>query len=234
MLTQYLTQTAQLLQNPAAPVTLYATGDLIGYINTARYQLAGESGCVRTIGTLPITPSSQFYNFAAVTGLPASVQGIYAIRQITRTSGTGQIYLGSRSYPWAELYWLNNATPVAAAPTEWAQYGNGVTGSIVLNTTPDAAYVLNCDCTCQPIPLVTDATAEAIPYPFQDCVAFLAAWYAYLSAQRQSDADKMYGRYQEYLDRARKISVPNVLGSQYDMTIIAPSAAPQASGGGGR
>lgn len=229
MLNSYLTATAQLLQNPAAPSTLYATSDLTGWINTARTQLAGESGCVRAIGTLAVTGAAQYYNFSAITGFAASIAGPYAIRQITRVSGSGQVYMGSRSYPWAELYWLNNAAPVAAAPTAWAQYGQATTGSILLDKTPDTSYTLNCDCTCQPIALVTDSTAEAIPYPFTDAVPYLAAWYAYMSSQRQSDADKMYQRYGEFLNRARVISVPKVLSSQYDQ--LPPAPAPQQQGG---
>ncbi len=216
MLTLYLQQTAQLLQNPAAPVTLYAVSDLTGWINTARTQLAGESGCIRAIGTLVVTGAAQYYNFSAITGFAAGIAGPYAIRQITRVSGSGQVYVGSRSYPWAELYWLNNAAPVAAAPTEYAQYGNATTGSIVLNTTPDASYTLKCDCTCQPIALIDDTTAEAIPYPFQDAVCYLAAYYAYLSSQRQQDAQGKYAQYKEFVGRARAISVPSVLPNQYD------------------
>lgn len=227
MLNLYLTQTAQLLQNPAAPTTLYATSDLTGYINTARTQLAGESGCVRAIGTLAVTGASQYYNFSSIVFTNTAIQGAYAIRQVTRISGGGQVYMGSRGYPWAELYWLNNAAPVVTAPTEWSQYGIATTGSILLDTTPDTSYSLNLDCTCQPIALVTDSTAEAIPYPYTDAVPYLAAWYAYMSSQRQADADKMYQRYGEFLNRARTISVPHVLSSQYDQM-----PAPQQGGGG--
>lgn len=232
MLTQYLTQTAQLLQNPAAPTSLYSTSDLTGYINTARTQLAGESGCVRALGALAITSASQSYNFSAITFTNPGIQNAYAIRQILINSGTGNLYMGSRSYPWALTYWLNNPAPVAAQPTEWAQYSNATTGSLTLDKKPNANYTLTCDCTCEPIPLATDSTVEVIPYPFQDCVPFYAAFYAYLSAQRQQDAQGKYQQYKEYLDRARKISVPNVLGFQYDMSQTAPTAAPQAGGGG--
>lgn len=232
MLTLYQTQTQQLLANPAAPSLLYALSDLTTFINTARTQLAGESGCVRSLATLSVTSVSQVYQFASITNLPASVQGVYQIRQMSRVAGTGQAYMGIRSYPWAEVFWLNTAAPVAQAPTEWAQYGNGVTGSLVLNNKPDQNYVLIPDATCYPVLLATDITPEAIPYPFTDAVSYLAAYYALMSSQRQSDADKMYARYQEFLNRARKISVPNVLPQMYDQAITAPVQAPQQGGGG--
>ena len=230
MLSYYLLQTQQILANPSAPTSLYATADLTTWINTARTQLAGETECIRAIGSLPITSGVQTYLFSSITSSVVGVRNVYAVRQITVTSGSGQVYLGSRNYPWAELYWLNNATPVAARPTEWAQYGQATTGSLVLNTPPDTNYVLNCDATWQPIPLVTDTTAEAIPYPFQDAVPFYAAFLAYLSSQRQSDAKEKYAQYNEMVARARKISISNVLGFQSAMFQEAP-AAPQQGGG---
>ena len=235
MLTYYQTQTTQLLANPGAPTPLYATTDITTWINTARTQLAGETGCIRLIGTLPITASSQTYPFSSITTSVTGAQNVYAVRQTTITSGTGQVYLGSRGYPWATLYWLNNSAPVAAQPTEWAQYGQGATGSLIFNTTPNASYTVNCDCTWEPIPLVSDSTTELIPYPFQDAVCYFAAYLAYMSSQRQGDADRMYGRYQEFVNRSRKISIPNVLGFQYDMSQPSPTVAPQGpQQGGGR
>ncbi len=233
MLTLYQTQTQQLLANPAAPSILYSLSDLTTYINTARTQLAGESGCIRGLTTLSVTSVTNLYSFGLIANLPSGVQGIYAVRQATRASGSGNVYMGSRSFPWAELYWLNNAAPVAAAPTEWSQYGIGVTGSLIVNPKPDASYVLTLDTTCYPVALATDATVEAIPYPYTDIVSYMAAYYALMSSQRQADADKMYARYQEYLTRARKISIPNVLAGQYDQAITAPlpPQAQQTAGG---
>lgn len=231
MLNLYLSQTQMLLANPAAPSLLYSTNDLTTYINTARTQLAGESGCIRAIGTLSVTSVTNSYQFASITNLPASVQGVYQIRQMACVAGSGAVYMGSRSYPWAQLYWLNNAAPVAGQPAEWAQYGNGVTGSLIVNPIPDASYILNPDVTCYPVLLALDTTPEAIPYPFTDCVSYLAAYYALMSSQRQQDADKMYGRYQEFLNRARKISVPNVLPMQYDQSITAPLSSGSKDGG---
>lgn len=237
MLTLYQTQTQQLLANPAAPTILYSLSDITAYINTARTQLAGESGCVRALTTLSVTSASQVYQFASITSLPASVQGVYQVRQMNLVSGSGQVYMGSRSFPWAELYWLNNPSPTPAVPTEWAQYGNATTGSLILNTLPDQTYVLIPDVTCYPVLLTTDTTPEAIPYPYTDCVSYLAAYYALMSSQRSQDADKMYGRYQEFLTRARKISIPNVLSMQYDQAITTPLPQPVqqslAGGGGG-
>lgn len=216
MLNTYLSNTALLLQNPAAPTALYTTANLTTFINTARTQLAGQTECVRSVGSLTVTPAAQLYNFASITGLPASVQGVYNIRQASYVSGSGQIYMGSRPYPWAQLYWLNSATPATGSPSEWSQYGIGVGGSLLINPTPSGTFTVLMDCSCVPVQLVSDTTSEAIPYAFQDAVPYFAAYYAYMSAQRQSDADKMLQRYEDFVGRAKTIAVPNVLPEQYD------------------
>jgi hypothetical protein len=62
---------------------------------------------------------------------------------------------------------------------------------------------LNLDMVFLPIDLVDDTSYEAVPYPWTDAVPFYAAWYAYMSMQRQSDAQLMLGRYGEVLRRGR-------------------------------
>jgi hypothetical protein len=228
-LNAYVSATQLLLSNPAAPATLYSTANITQFVNTARVQLAGESECCRATGNLAVITGSISYNFSAITNLPAGAAGAYNVRQVTRVSGSGQVYMGPRPYPWAVNYWLNNAAPVAAAPTEWSQYGIGATGSLIVNPAPNQNYTLNLDVAAVPSALTTDTTPEIIPYAYTDCVPFFAAFYAYMSAQRQSDADKMYTRYQEFLGRARKIAVPNVLPMQYDQMEV-PPARPQAGG----
>lgn len=216
MLNSYLSNTALLLQNPGAPTTLYTTANLTTFINTARTQLAGQTECVRGTVTLSVTSLTNVYNFSSITTLPTGVQGVYNVRQASRVSGTGYAYMGSRPYPWAKMYWLSGSAPAAAAPTEWAQYGIGTTGSLVLDHVPNTTYVLSLDASCYPVLLTDDSTAEAIPYPYQDAVPFFAAYYAYMSAQRQEDADVMLRRYEDFVKRAQKDSVPNVLSNQYD------------------
>ena len=54
-----------------------------------------------------------------------------------------------------------------------------------------------------PVDLVTDATPDAIPYPWVDAVPFLAAYYAYMAFQRQADANMFMERYREIMRRIR-------------------------------
>lgn len=233
-LNSYVSQTQHLLSNPAAPTTLYSTSDITSYVNIARLQLAGETKCIRRIVQLAVTSASNTYAFSAVTGLPTGGQAIYNVRQILRVNGAGQTYMGPRPYPWAQLYWLSNASPVAAAPAEWSQYEIGVEGNLIVNPTPDTNYTLNLDASIQPISLASDADVELIPDRYTDAIPYYAAYMAYMSAQRQSDADMMMGRYSNFVKRAQGIAVPNILPELYDQhTEMAGPPAPSGGGLGG-
>lgn len=220
MLTSYLNATGLLLQNPVAPTPLYSTANLTTFINTARSQLAGETECIRVMGYLPLVAGVQIYPFSnIVTGvLTMGVQGVLNVRNAWRSVASGQVWIRPRPFEWMSLYGLNNAVPEQGPPTEWAQYAQGVTGSIYVTPVPDTAYQLNLDMVCYPIPLVDDTTVEAIPYLWTDAVPFFAAFYALMSAQstsRDADADKMFQRYQLFAQRARQASTPSVLSGMY-------------------
>lgn len=227
-LNAYILNTQLLLQNPPAPTALYSTANLTTFINTARLQLAGETECIRATCTLSVTSSGSLYPFSSITSLPTGIAGTYNVRQATYVSGSGQVYMGSRPYPWAVSYWLNNPSPTSGSPSEWSQYGTGVTGSLLINPPPSGNFVLNLDCSCQPITLAVDADPEAISYPYTDAVPYMAAYYAYMSAQRQQDANTMLQRYEDFINRARKTVVPTILPMQYDERQPAP---PQQGGG---
>ena len=90
-----------------------------------------------------------------------------------------------------------------------------------------------------PIALVDDTTPEAIPYLWTDAVPFFAAYFALLSAQagaRQAEADRMFARYQEFTNRARRFATPSVLPFIYPQSgnpVQANQLGLQPAGGGG-
>ncbi len=233
MLTQYLTDLKNLLQNPSSPTSLYDNTSLTRYLNIARGQVATEGECVRVIGTIQTTIGLRSYNFSALNiGVVATtgVQGVMHVRRINYNVASGQKWFTGRSWEYFDLYHINNPVPDSGPPAAWAQYaqgsagtntGSGASGSFYIDPLPDIAYTLNCDCVCYPQPLVTDGDVEAIPYPWTDAVPFFAAYYAYLSSQtgaRQADADRMYGRYQEFLSRARRSANPSVNKFAYEQS----------------
>lgn len=252
MLTSYETNLQNLLQLPTAPSTLYTTATLDNWINIARGQLAGEGACIRAIGTIPTVVGQRAYNFSSISfGVSATtgIQGAINVRRISYNVASGQQWIPPREWEYYDLYHLNNPVPVNGPPKVWAQYAQGAatpasgstaTGSFYLDPPPDAIYTLNCDCMCYPIILATDGTIEAIPYLWTDAVPFFAAYYAFLSSQtgaRQADAERMYGYYKEFLNRARMASNPSVNRSQYEQAADPASinklgVQQQARGGG--
>lgn len=222
MLNAYLAQTQALLQNPAAPSNLYAPSQLTTWINLARGQLAGEAECIRYYASLDTVADQQVYPFADInTGTPSAngIGGVFNVKQITVNVAAGAQFIYNRSFQWFNLFFIAQPAPEPDIPTDWAQYSQGSTGSLYFNPIPDTIYALNLDCVCLPINLVDDTTVEAIPYPWTDCVPFFAAFYAYMSAQRQADADKMYQRYQQYVQRARGMSNPSVLKKNFAQAV---------------
>ena len=241
MLNFYISATQQLLQNPQAGNALYATSNITGWINLAHSQLAGENQCIRYYGTLDLPTASRVANFTSInTGASATngIQGVFNLKQVSLQIGSGAAFIRARSFPWFTQYHLMQIVQILGPPKVYAQYSQGVNGSIYVDPIPDQEYTLNVDCVCYPIPLVDDTTVEAIPYPWTDCVPFFAAWYAYMGAQRQADADLMYKRYQIYADRARSMSNPDVLTHLYpqaqDVTLQNKLGIdPRKQGGGG-
>lgn len=223
-LTAYETQTQRLLQNPKSPTTLYATSDIDSWINTARGQVAIEFECVRTLGTITTVLNQRNYNFASINiGVSATngIQGALHMRSMRYAVASGFQWVTPRAWEWFELYDLNNPVPDSGAPREWAQYGQGQTGSFYIDKLPDQIYTLTNDCVCVPIPLVNDSTVEAIPYPWTDAVPYFAAYLALLSAQmgaRRADAEAMFGYYTTFGQRARQFSNPSLLRGNYEQS----------------
>lgn len=241
MLNTYITQTQQMLANPPAPATLYSTSDITSFINRARLQIAGESQSIRGYLSLAVTSASQQYAFSAIdlTAAPAGSAGVFSVAQISYSLGAGAAFVRSRPWPWFNQYHLMDPAATAGPPAVWAQLGQGTSGTIWLNLL-DNAYTLNIDAVIEPAALVADADPEALPYPWTECVPFFAAYYAYLSAQRQQDADAMFQEYQRFAARARAIStsavLPGIMPMQPDPTwankLALGGGGPQQQGGG--
>ncbi len=224
------------MQNPGAPSSLYATADLTSWINQARGQLAGETECIRVIGTIQTVVGQRNYDFSGLNiGNPTvtGVAGAIHIRRISYNVGTGQKWIAPRGFEYFDLYFLNNPVPASGPPAEWSQYGQGASnigaisgkgtgaqssGSFYVDPLPDTVYTLNCDCVCYPAVLAADNDPEAIPYLFTDAVPYYSAYLALLSSQtsaRQADAERMFGYYTTFVQRARHFSNPSVNRGMY-------------------
>jgi hypothetical protein len=144
--------------------------------------------------------------------------GILNVRTLWYSVGQGQKWIRPRPWPWFTLYELNNPVPTLGPPQKWAQYGQGNAGTIYISPVPDIGYIVPVDCVAYPVPLVDDTTIEAIPYLWTDAVPYYAAYLAMLSQQSggaTAEADKMFERYQKYVQRAREGATSSVLPTLY-------------------
>lgn len=214
MLDRYLQRTQLLLTDPLFEV--FNEGDLTNWINMARGQIAGDSECIRVMGTLPTTAAQQQYSFATISlgGLTSSVLGVLNVRQITYTIASGAKSLHSRSFPWFNTYILSQPVPTPGPPTVWSQFGQGALGTIYTNVL-DGNYTLNLDTVCYPVDLVDDTTPEAIPYQWTDAIPFYAAYYAALTVGAADKAKAMFDEYSKFIVRARGAATPSVLPGNF-------------------
>jgi hypothetical protein len=228
VLTSYLNATARLLQNPAATNPLYATADLTIYINTARGQIAGQEKCIRAMGSLTLTIGTNGpYLFSSIvfptSSAVSGISGAFNVQTAWYQVGTGQKWVTPRSWPWFSLYNLNNPVlgNTSGPPADWAQLGQGTSGSLYFDPPPDFAYVVPVDCACKPIDLVDDMTVEAIPPLWTDAVPYFAAYLALLSAQtgvRTQEADAMFKRHEMFAQRARVAATSQIVPYQQEGT----------------
>lgn len=236
-LANYLLLTQALLQNPSAPVKLYDPALLTLYINQARGQLAGDSQAIKRLGTLPLTAGSPGpYPFNSITLISApDVSGVLNVRQAWYLVGSGQIWFRSRPWPWYSIYHLNSAAPDQGPPKEWAQYGEGESGSIYVGPQPDQAYTVSVDCVCFPDDLIDDTTPETIPAPWVIAIPYYAAYLALLSSQtstRVQDAEVMFQLYEKFVARARQFSTPDIIPGNFPQQPN-PTRQNQLAQGGG-
>jgi len=258
VLNNYISLTTGLLQLPSAPQSLYTTANVTQYINIARGQLAGESHCIRRIGTLNTTIGQVNYNFSAISPLveggttaDPSVAGVIHVRDCFYSVASGYSWMRPRDFPWYRLYHFNNPVPQNGPPKLWTQHGQGSSGtgsitgvgggtlssgSLWIDPPPDVVYALNMDTVCYPIALAEDTDPEALSYLWTDCVPYYAAYMALLSAQtseRMQAAERYFGIYQQFVARARAAATPEVNSYLYPKQPD-PAMANKFGAGGGR
>jgi hypothetical protein len=217
-LSDYLKQTQRLLNDTEQRT--FNPGDLVFYINQARVWLAGDSQSIKFFGNYNLTTGFQGpYLFSAIT-LPGAVgvSGVLSIRQQFYLIGDGQLWFRGRSWPWFTQYFANFAAATKGPPKAWAQYAEGVNGTIFIGPVPDQAYTISADCICIPSNLGTDSDPEAIPAPWTIAVPYYAAYLALLSAptpERRNDAVKMLQLYDQFMTGARRQVAPDIMPSNF-------------------
>lgn len=177
----------------------------------------GSGAAANVVTDANITVVGQeIYPFSAVnlTSFPG-VGSILAVRSIAMLWGTFQYTVSRVSFSRYQAMVRNYTTAYQYIPAVAAQFGQGVNGSLYMYPIASAPYQMIWDCLCLPIDLATDNDPEAIPYPWTDAVPYFAAYLAYLNAQRDQDAERMFQLYERFTKRARAFSQPGQVSNWY-------------------
>ena len=209
VLSDYQAQVVSLLDD--AGNVEYTLTDLDAYINEARVQIAGASESLRQPATLALAAGTQSYRFSSA-AVAAGLGGLLDVRMAALVGGN---QLEMRSWEYFFSYYLAVPSPASGTPTVMAQLVPGVNGTLWFAPIPNAAITVMLDAVCYPILLVNDSTFEALSYPWTEAVQYYAAYLAYLNAQRRTDADAMFARYQTWETRATQISTPSRLSKNF-------------------
>lgn len=225
MLNAYLAQVQSLLDDPGA--VQYSTANLTTYINDARVQIAGASESLRNPALLTFVASQQAYQFSAASlqNAPVSNPGLEGILNVRMATIVGGNQLTMRPWAWFFSYHIAVPTPAAGVPKVCAILQPGLNGTIWFSPIPTATGEAMLDSVCYPVELVNDSTPEALESPWQEAVQYYAAYLALLNAQRRTDADAMFARYQVFETRATQMTTPTRLPRNYPGGIGARVAA---------
>lgn len=236
MLNQYISDTQDLLNDPNGQ--FFKLPRLISYINKSRRRIAAASGCLRVVppGVTTI-PNQEIYPLAAwtslVQGALPGVQSILFCRSIAIGIGghwDGPDIVGGSWKPvWRRTVWSDFQSRfriygrtfygTISDPGWWAQFGVGEAGQIYLAPIPSQVNPMELDLTCTPMPLQTDNDPEAIPYPWQDAVAYWAGVLALLQQQRPQDAQALATLFNTDLPFCASVVCPQMLQSAYGATM---------------
>lgn len=194
MLTSYITDTANLLNDPTQQY--YSTSLLTSLINKARLWLSVRSLQPRVlVTTLSTSQGQETYALTLANSAVALVSGVsapYGIIGISCSWGsTYMMALGRRDFPSfnADDRILNGT--FQNYPTEFATYNRGQLQVAYLFPIPTSTLPMWWDIACTPINLALDTDPEAIPLPWTNVVPFKAAALAFRTQRRWNDAEAL-------------------------------------------
>lgn len=165
--------------------------------------------------------NQEVYTFAAVNPLvqlTSGVGSILAVQGVSVSWGQGmKPTLFSWDWGSFQARLRSYSFGLTGYPSTAAQFAQGVAGSIYLWPIPSGVFAMDWDCICLPVDLVTDATPEAIPYPWTAAVSYYAAMMCFKnSAQFQLAAPAMKQDFDEKMAEARAFSDPGMIPTYYD------------------
>lgn len=200
----------------------YITGTTVTV--TATGSLGGSNAVLTAVvdNSLTTVPGQEVYQFAVANNLVLSqtlvpgadfVEGVFSVACAWGANAAMKPILDELSWTDFQAYLRSYNTGLQSFPTNWAKYGQGVTGSVYLWPLPSTASQMDWDCWCLCLNLADDTTPEAIPYPWNTAIAYYAAYLAFYNAQRMEDAKMMKEEYDIRMKEAVTMSTqPFVTG----------------------
>jgi hypothetical protein len=160
--------------------------------------------------------AQETYAFSSVVfPVGSGIGQVLAVRSVALLWGTFR-YLDMRmSFSKYQAFVRNYTSAYLYIPTVACQYGQGVAGTLMMYPLPSQAYPMEWDCICLPAALAADSDFEALPYPWTDCVQYMAGYMACFGSQRNEDSDRIWKYYDRFMKRARAFSQPNMTANPY-------------------
>lgn len=220
MLASYLSDTALYLNDPSNQ--FYSTSTLTTHVNRARRWIAARSLCIQVlVSSIDTTQATETYALSLATSAvqgTAGVQAPFGIIGISSSQGNYKPALGEDDFPWFQAQRRIMDGTFQNFPWKFGRLGRGAGSVFYLFPVPASTEPMDWITLCQPINLATDSDPEAIPYPWQDIVAFDAARLAYISQRRWNDAAAMKATVDAMMLEAsraeRPISIPEYYGGE--------------------
>jgi hypothetical protein len=171
---------------------------------------SGATFTTTLVGANLTTAGQEIYPFSSLNtpaqAINSGVNQIAGVNSIAVSWGSMKPMLDRRTWTDFQAMFRSWTAGFQGQPSVWAQFGQGVNGSVYLCPIPSQVLNMDWDVWCVPIALVNDSTAEALPYPWTDAVQYYAAYLAYSNSQRAEDAKIMMDMYTKQMKRARAMS----------------------------
>lgn len=156
---------------------------------------------------LSTLPQQEVYYFQDYNGLlPQGLREILAIQNIAVSWGGIKPTMRHLDFSGFQAYLRSYNTQSTNWPAVWAQYGQGVQGSVYLNPIPYGRLQMEWDCYVLPEDLLADDDPEWVPYPFTNAVPYYAAWQAMIPAGNPDMANYFDSLYKRSIKEARSQS----------------------------
>lgn len=215
------TATATVVAGQVTNISLTNAG--AGYVAPPTITITGNGTGATASATLTThlttIPAQEVYNLASfasvITSSTPGLGELIGIQSISVSWGAIKPTLARRDFSWLQAYARSMGIAWQNFPQVWAQYGQGTTGSVYLWPIAQAYSALEVDCYFSVADLSDSQTVELIPQPWDEPVAYYAAYLAYLNAQRPDDARTMLGEHERLMTEARAVVTTDVVPDPY-------------------